>query len=186
MKKTMKIVRKLSAYMLLCCMLLACGAASVEIDDGMGIRPPDIPAVFESPQYIDEGYRQTFNDEMTMALYDAINEYRKENGVELLRYNADLDQAAKVRGLEVSSKFSHERPNEKTFWTAENYGKTAICAEIFARNFDTAEDVMAAFCTSEAHLAILLDPSYTITGVCCYDDLKGVTYCAVLFGNASF
>ena len=49
-----------------------------------------------------------FDKDMAKEMFDEINDYRKQNGVEPLAWNYGLSKGAEIRAIEVSYKFDHK------------------------------------------------------------------------------
>ena len=164
----MKKVRKVLTVMILLTLLAACDPVhAVEIDDGSGIRTEALSAKPWEQAWVmrdtQAGDRKKL-DGITMELYHAINSFRQENSVHALAWTDSFTECTIERVTELTHSFSHTRPNGDPFWTIEEYGDMPVLAEIFARNADTAEDVMKAFTDSEPHRELMLNPDYeTVT-----------------------
>lgn len=50
-------------------------------------------------------------DEYTNILYEMLNDYREENGLEAYEINSELEDVANIRSTEIAYDFSHTRPN---------------------------------------------------------------------------
>ena len=105
------------------------------------------------------------NDEFYIRLFNLVNKARREAGVKELWYSARLHEVCVVRVTELTSYYSHQRPNGERFCTAfTDLGlKYTICGEniAYGRNmFDTPEEVFEAWMNSESHRENLLRPEY--------------------------
>ncbi len=120
-----------------------CGATKVESND--------------REYTIDLGNGQTttvtghFERSMEAELFDMLNEYRAENGVEALEEGSEaLKNAADIRGYEIAYSFSHTRPNGERALTSFN-ATTNCCAENIAKYQTSAEQVMESWKNSAGH-----------------------------------
>lgn len=107
-----------------------------------------------------------------------VNRERSGRGLRALRVSAELSQAARVRAIEITRKFSHTRPDGSAWRTVSS----AAFGENIAVGQRTADKVMAAWMTSSGHRANILRASYGSIGVCAVV-YGGVTYWAQLFGK---
>lgn len=107
-----------------------------------------------------------------------VNLERRKAGLRELRVSAALDRAAQVRGWEITQRFSHTRPDGRSWRTVSD----AVYGENIARGQRTADKVMAAWMSSPGHRANILRPGFGSIGVCCLV-VDGVTYWAQLFGK---
>ena len=108
-----------------------------------------------------------------------VNEARAMQGLAELRMDAELTQAACVRGAELTQKFSHTRPDGSRWSTVSG----SAFAENIARGQRTAEKVMAAWMSSgDGHRENILRPSYGSIGICVFNH-NGVIYWVQLFGR---
>ena len=105
------------------------------------------------------------NDDFYIRLFNLVNEARREAGVKELWYSARLHEVCVLRVTELSSYYSHQRPNGERFCTAfTDLGITyQTCGEniAYGRNmFDTPEEVFEAWMNSQSHRENLLRPEY--------------------------
>lgn len=105
------------------------------------------------------------NDEFYIRLFNLVNKARREAGVKELWYSARLHEVCVVRVTELTSYYSHQRPNGERFCTAFTDLGIAYrtCGEniAYGRNmFDTPEEVFEAWMNSESHRENLLRPEY--------------------------
>jgi len=107
-----------------------------------------------------------------------VNMERSKRGLGALRVSAELTRAARIRGSEITRKFSHTRPDGTSWRTVSS----AAYGENIAMGQRTADKVMAAWMTSSGHRANILRPSYGSIGVCAVVS-GGVTYWVQLFGK---
>ena len=165
--------------------LVACGARSNSIvDDQAAVRG------------LEEGAGEIWIDDEAIALagsaassqaaLDAcsavlglMNQQRAAQGLSNLAWSDALTNAAQVRANEITTSFSHTRPNGSAFWTVDSnvqYG------ENLAKLYQSADSVFQAWMNSPTHKANIMDGGYKTVGiaVCQVDD--GSWYWAQEFG----
>ena len=115
-----------------------------------------------------------FNQAEAKKLLNLVNKVRKENGLKEVTWNNSLENSAKIRAKETSSKFNHTRPNGYKYNTAIaiNY-KTS--GENVAAGQSTATEVFNSWMNSEGHKKNILSPNFTQMAVAVYYD-KNLTY----------
>lgn len=165
--------------------------ARVEIDDGTGIRPeetleeaapfPDAEHALTGP-FWNEKERELIEKQVE-ALYLQINGAREENGAAPLKWNADLHSSAMLRAMELTTSFSHTRPDGRPFWTSECSVRLRVTGEILARNGQSSAAVFREFMRSEAHRQHILNPAYSSIGIYLVPRGEHAPYWAVIFGS---
>lgn len=99
---------------------------------------------------------------MTTEAHIAINEYRTANGLKPLEWDDSIGGATLLRATEISSSFSHTRPNGKAWYTADGNAKISrLYGENLATGYKTANDAVAAWIASPTHNENLLGKNYT-------------------------
>ena len=96
-----------------------------------------------------------------------VNEARVKNNLSALQLDAALCNAAEVRAKEVTTRFSHTRPDGTSCFTVlRDFGiGYRICGENIAKGFRDAQSVVNAWMNSSGHRANILNPNYTHMGV---------------------
>ena len=100
----------------------------------------------------------------------AVNETRVEHGLQPLTMNAQLQQAAEAKGVNMQSYgyWAHTNPTtHETGWTfiqASGYHYLRA-GENLAKDYENVSDVMNGWLHSPAHTSIMLSGTYTETGV---------------------
>lgn len=103
-----------------------------------------------------------------------------------LRYNAELEKAAKVRAKEIVVLFDHRRPNGQSWDTAYPYLRSL--GENIAYGQDSVPEVMKAFAeadkpySGQGHRRNMLSPKFNAVGCACYK-VNGVCYWVQCFGR---
>ena len=86
---------------------------------------------------------------------------RAKEGVQPLKYNKALQDAAMIRAKEISVKFSHERPNGTSYKTILG----CVNGENIAMGYGDAESVVEGWMNSSGHKVTMLDNRYQYLGV---------------------
>lgn len=105
------------------------------------------------------------DDTVYITMLNLVNEARRENGLKELWYSARVHEVSTLRAVELSSYYSHTRPNGTGFHTA--FGDVGV-SYLFAgeniaygRNmFETAGEVFEAWMNSESHRENILNPDF--------------------------
>lgn len=106
-----------------------------------------------------------------------VNEERTSRGLQALRMDQDLMDAAMQRAAETVVLFDHTRPSGYYFFTATS---KAFGENIAYGSWLGAEGIMDSWMNSEGHRANILG-DYTTIGIGCFR-YNGVTYWVQLFG----
>ena len=89
----------------------------------------------------------TYDLELAQEAFRLVNEIRAEAGLAALAWDDNLYESAKVRALEASVVWSHDRPDGSSWSTVSN-----VCqGENLAKGYDVAADVVAGWMDSEGH-----------------------------------
>ena len=107
-----------------------------------------------------------------------VNQARAAAGLGMLTVDPELTAAACVRARELPAKFSHTRPDGRSWSTVSARAR----GENIALGQRTADKVMAAWMSSVSHRENILRPGFRTIGVCALR-VNGVVYWAQLFGN---
>lgn len=114
----------------------------------------------------------TFDYDMAKEMFDDINDYRKQNGVEPLAWNYGLSKGAQLRAVEVSYKFDHKRPNGKEWYTADEKN---MFAENVGMKFKDADGMVDSWLGSPPHKANILNKDMKSAHIVVYN-CDGVNY----------
>ncbi len=105
------------------------------------------------------------DDSIYITMLSLVNEARRENGLEELWYSARVHEVATLRAYELSSYYSHTRPNGTGFYTA--FGEMGVSYQsageniAYGRNmFETPGEVFQAWMDSKSHRDNILNPDY--------------------------
>ena len=89
-------------------------------------------------------------------MFNAVNQYRRENNIPELKKGSDkLKTAADIRGYEISYYFDHDRPNGERALISFKH-TTHCCGENIARGQKYVEKAMIDFKNSSKHNALML------------------------------
>ena len=184
MKKFGKIVAVLMAGVLTFT-FTACGSANYgAIDDSAVKREYDENAQFV---IIDDGSIALAGSaassqaciDACSAAFNLINQQRAARGLSALVWSNALANAAQVRANEITTSFSHTRPNGQQFWTVDSnvqYG------ENLAKLYQSADSVYTAWMNSPTHAANIMDAGYKTVGIAICQSGDGSWYWAQEFG----
>lgn len=134
---------------------------------------------------IENNYIEEYDiDKMTQEIIDKTNEYRQENGLNILEVDETLTTAANIRASELPQNWSHIRPDgTKVFdWLKQNNYKYTFAGENLGEFQKTTDEVMQMWKDSPSHNENLLN-SYTKIGVGIYKDNKNNLYFAQIFSK---
>ena len=156
------------------------GVKLLAVKNGNPIPSEEIPTPEPEPEpepVIDIGAAQ-------QQVVDIVNEERAKNGLGALTSTVELQNAAFVRATEISTYFSHTRPNGKSCFTVFNecgveYGRAG---ENIAMGQSDAKEVMEDWMNSPGHRANILTPEFNHIGVGYYI-VDGYPHWVQLFTN---
>ncbi|MDE6285357.1 MAG: CAP domain-containing protein, partial [Bacilli bacterium] len=121
------------------------------------------------------------------GVFQHVNEYRNELGLDALYLDTTLNTLATIRALEMAytNTMSHTRPNGKICFTifdemGAKFG--TMSGENVAKGYKTADGVSLGWKNSAEHYANIINSSFTRigVGVAC---VNNECYWAQLFGN---
>lgn len=122
------------------------------------------------------------DEEAASKVIELTNKERAKEGLQPLIYHPNVQKAAMVRAEEISTYFSHKRPNgtesQTALWEA---GAGCSIGENIAAGSRTPEDVMKGWMNSPGHRAAILRPTATHIGVGHYTDSDGRQYWTQMF-----
>ncbi|WP_243108296.1 CAP domain-containing protein [Butyrivibrio sp. X503] len=163
----------------------ACGSANYgAIDDQAVKREYDENAQFA---IIDDGITPLAGSaassqaciDACSAVFNLINQQRTAQGLPALVWSDKLTNAAAVRANEITTSFSHTRPDGTEFWTVDS---SVQYGENLAKLYQSADSVFMAWMNSPTHAANIMDGGFKSVGIaiCQVDD--GSWYWAQEFG----
>ncbi len=112
-----------------------------------------------------------------------INQQRASVGEAVLIRDDRLMVTSSVRAAELTTLFSHTRPNGQLWWTVENdLNYYDLCyGEIVAYGQHSADEVVYDWITSPSHLRTMDSKEFTRIGAAIAENSNGVLYWAVMF-----
>jgi uncharacterized protein YkwD len=100
-------------------------------------------------------------------VFRLVNERRKELGLALLQSTEQYNNGADVRASEITSKFDHERPDGRPWYTI--FSDAGIPAGYMGENIaagsSTPQDVFDQWCNSPDHYKNMISPDYKYIGI---------------------
>ena len=132
-------------------------------------------AIFFATMMTLTSFAQTDLEAQTLA---KVNEIRMANGLSAVQYSASLETTSVVRANEITTKFSHTRPDGTDWYTVNadlQYG------ENLAEGYNTADEVVNAWMASPTHKANILKPDFNTCAISTTTQ-NGRTYWAQEFG----
>ena len=122
-------------------------------------------------------YTATEIQSMIDEVFRLTNEERIKFGNKPLTYLDDVQKASMIRAKEISTYFSHTRPNGKNFGTVFNeVGITGGSAENIAAGQKTSNTVVEAWMNSPGHRASIISSDNVGIGIGLYQDTSGRLY----------
>lgn len=116
-------------------------------------------------------------------IFELTNKARQENNLPALTYNKDIQDAADLRAKEISTKFSHTRPDGSSCHTVVEKFEYRVTGEnlIMADNpISEPEILLDTWMNSEGHRANILLSDYTSIAIGLYEK-DDVTYAVQIF-----
>ena len=132
------------------------------------VFPEDIEPDTSTPGENDKVYTITLKDgetttvtghfetEMADEVFEMLNDYREENGLQRLEKGSQpLEEAANTRAVEITYLFDHKRPNGENALRSLT-GSTGCMAENIGKYQSSAEQVMESWKNSAGHNSNML------------------------------
>ena len=113
------------------------------------------------------------------AVFNIMNQQRVARGLSELAWSEALRDAAQVRANEITTSFSHTRPNGSEFWTVDS---SCQYGENLAKLYQSADAVYTAWMNSPTHAANIMDGGYKTVGIAICQTGDGSWYWAQEFG----
>lgn len=182
--KKLKNVFAVSMALVMAFTFIACGAASQRVDDQAAVRGLDegVGEIYIDDEAIALAEKATSTQaaqDACQAVFNLMNQERAARGLSQLVWNKALENAAQVRAGEITSKFSHTRPNNQEFWTVDS---TVQYGENLAKLYQSADSVYVAWMNSPTHAANMMDAGYKTIGIAICQTEDGSWYWAQEFG----
>lgn len=115
---------------------------------------------------------------IAVSAFDLVNAERAARGLPAFTWDATLELCAQIRATEISSSFSHTRPNKTDFYTVNS---DLMWAENLAKGYTDASSLVAAWMKSPTHAANILDGELATCSIAVYE-VNGTLYFAQEFG----
>ena len=124
----------------------------------------------------------TVKESYADAVIRLVNEERIKAGVHPLEKREDVCELARIRAEEISSQYSHKRPNGEYYEDIfKEYGVSYYFVnENIAGGFTSPEDTVQAWMESSGHKKYILSPLYNGTGAGIYEK-NGLIFWVELF-----
>lgn len=122
--------------------------------------------------------------EIERQVLDCMNSERAKEGIAPLTYYGNTYVCAEKRAQETMSLWSHTRPNGKPSYTVyEDFGFVleVRAGENLAKDFKTAEQIVAKLMTSEGHRKNIMQPEYHRVCICVLKGENGYYHMTQLF-----
>ncbi len=119
-----------------------------------------------------------YDDAFASALFESINQSRRDVYLTELSWSDELSQAAKTRAKELLITFDHKRPDGRLWDTVSSH----VYAENIAYGQKTSEEAQAGFMQSESHRDNILYGDFGTVGTAVIRDVRGMYYYVQLFG----
>ncbi len=118
------------------------------------------------------------DDSLGTSAFQLVNEIRAEHGLSQLTWDSNIAAAGEIRAEEITSNYSHTRPDGSDWYTAD---ADLLYGENLAENYDSSSEVVSAWMNCEEHRENILDPTFTTGAVSTYEK-DGKVYWAQEFG----
>ena len=117
-------------------------------------------------------------NEYEMGILEAINAYRANAGAQALLPANVLLEDARVRAYEITSTWSHTRPDGSAWWTVDPAHMYGECL-FYNKNASlvTPKEVVDAWIASPSHKAVILSRQYKTAAISAFIH-NGTLYCA--------
>ena len=118
------------------------------------------------------------NPAMERAVFDLVNQQRKNAGLKALTWSTPLSHCAQLRANECGVKFSHTRPNGQPWYTVN---QKLMFGENLGRNYYSQHTLVYAWLCSQTHKAVLMNPNFKTAAVAVHT-VGNQNYWAMEFG----
>jgi len=151
----------------LCALLMTCSLGAVSVPLQASAAESSVSSSMQN--YIDQ-------------VADLVNQERAKQGLNALRNNPVLNQAAEIRSQELISQFSHTRPDGRGCATVLDDTGVAwrTTGENIAYGYDSPESVMKGWMNSAGHRANILNADFDSIGIGVVSQ-NGVLYWTQIF-----
>ena len=145
--------------------------------------PQDYVPMIESGEFITDGYMIPEKDRMSMfESFEILNTIRHDEGLEPLKWDADLEACAIRRAEELAAKFDHVRPDGQYWFTA---APEKVLGENIYRGSEHADLAMDSWMKNQPDRENFLCPEFTRAAIAIFRDAEDKCYWACEFGDES-
>ncbi len=166
------------------------GWYKIDFNDTEGYVFSELISLYKEPEVetkIVESVNTTAYDgedrELAIAIFDKVNAYRESIGIEKLIWDERLYAVSYTRAVEISTLWSHERPNglypDSAF--AEHGIKYNLASENLLRYVTNADDSFSTWYNSPTHCATMGSASLRKSAIYVYHAPDGYLYVAQEF-----
>ena len=168
-------------------MLCMCACSSKEqLSTSRAYRdavPSDYVPMIDDGEFFTDGYVIPEEDRMSMLeSYEIINTIRQDEGLEPLKWDADLEFGALKRAEELTVKFDHVRPSGQSWFTV---APEKVLGENIYIGSGHADVAMDSWMKNQPDRENFLCPEFTRVAVAVYRDAEDHFYWACEFANES-
>lgn len=142
------------------------------------IRTYIIATLFAIAAFAMTAFAQNAQEAEALAI---VNQIRVANGLSEVRFDAALENGSAVRANEITTSFSHTRPDGSAWWTVDD---SLMYGENLAEGYDSAQDVVNAWMASPSHAENILKADFTTCAITMTTSSNGKVYWAQEFGIA--
>lgn len=122
-------------------------------------------------------------DNIIYETLNIINSIRINNGLAILTMDNTLIKIASIRAEEITTNWSHTRPDGSEWWTIySDFNIKGSFGENLAYGQDTSHEVVEDWMNSETHKDNILNKTFTKTGIYVYE-YNGIKYWVQEFSN---
>lgn len=171
--------------------MMACGSEAPEMSAITRERPPHDKVTYIDDEAIalagsirdlelTEAEQQRADELRAIAVsaFELVNAERAARGLSAYVWDDTLELCAQIRATEISSSFSHTRPNNTDFYTVNS---DLMYAENLAKGYADASSLVAGWMNSPTHAANILDGELATCSIAVYE-VNGKLYFAQEFG----
>ena len=125
----------------------------------------------------------TYDYDKAYEVFQLVNKERKAEGLNELKFDVDISNAAMERSAELSLYLSHTRPDMSDCGTVLKDIRSGdlMQGENIAAGQTTAEYAMNGWMNSAGHKANIMSKNYNTIGIGCYKDSYGNLYWTQIF-----
>ena len=134
-------------------------------------------------EFITDGYRMSEDDrKRILEAYEIVNTIRKDEGLEPLKWDVDLETCAMIRAEEIVASFAHTRPDGEEWYTVY---PGMLLGENICKGSEHADMVMESWMKNQPDRDNFLCDGFTKAAMALYRDDKGQCFWTCEFGNES-